>query len=68
MIERVVFPIAHIEYIFPNYYIKIKPETLEAKTFLAKEAIKATQSSLKPKKKTKTVKVKKTSSKKQPAN
>ena len=67
IVERVVFPIAHIEYIFPTYYIKIKPEALEAKTFLAKEIIKATKKPLKPKKVTKPVKVKKTSSKKQSA-
>ena len=59
MIERVVFPISHIEYIFPNYYLKLKPATLEAKTFLAQEVIKSARVALKPKKATKTVKSKK---------
>lgn len=56
MIERVVFPTSHIEYIFRDHGLKIKPQDLEAKKMLKDQILnqrklkKQTKAAQKPKK------------------
>jgi hypothetical protein len=54
IIERVVFPVAHIEYIYPDHYLRLPLPDLESKKMLKNQILK--QRSVDPKSKSKSTK------------